>query len=186
MTLEIDDPQLVNATRRILQAATGHDFESQHLEDTPERYLKMLRTLTTPDHEWSFTTFETASDEMVIVSNIPFYTFCAHHILPFHGVAHIAYLPQGRLCGISKLARTVQHFSKGLNVQEELCNTVADYVEEQLDPLGVGVIMKAEHLCMTMRGAQVPGTMTTTSAMRKAFLDPFKGARSEFLQLIKS
>ena len=163
-----------------------YDWENdQHLQDTPMRFRKMLQELTTKE-EFTFTTFETTSDEMVIVQDIPFYTFCAHHILPFHGKAHVAYVPQGKLCGLSKLARSVQYFAAGLNVQEELNNSITDFLEAHLDPKGVGVVMLAEHLCMTMRGVQVPGTITTTSSMRGCFLDPTKGARQEFLQLIKS
>lgn len=160
-------------------------WDEGHLEDTPKRFLKMLKELTESE-SFEFTKFDSSSDEMVIVQNIPFYTFCAHHLLPFHGLAHIAYVPSGQLCGISKLARTVKMFSRGLNVQEELTSTIAGYIEEQLSPLGVGVIMEAEHLCMTMRGIEVPGAKTITSSMKGVFLDPKKEARTEFLSLIRS
>lgn len=156
-----------------------------HMEDTPERFVKMLRTLTTPE-PFSWTTFETDSDEMVISYNIPFYTFCAHHVLPFFGEAHVAYIPNGKLIGISKLARCVEYYCKGLNVQEELTRAIADKLQLELDAVGVAVVMNAEHLCMTMRGVEKPGARTSTSAMLGAFADHTKMARSEFLSLIRS
>jgi GTP cyclohydrolase I len=97
--------------------------ENDHMQDTPERFVRMLRLATQKDESWEFTTFESTSDEMVIVQNIPFYTFCAHHLIPFFGKAHVAYLPAGKIVGLSKLARTVQYHSKGFNVQEELTTT---------------------------------------------------------------
>lgn len=162
------------------------DWEhDEHLADTPKRMVKALQELTSSE-PFNFTTFESTSDEMVVVQDIPFYTFCAHHVLPFFGKAHIAYIPQGKICGLSKLARTVDMFSRTLNVQEELTNSIANYLELELEPLGVGVIMQAEHLCMSMRGIKTSGSLTTTSSMRGVFLDPSRGARSEFLHLIKS
>jgi GTP cyclohydrolase I len=156
-----------------------------HLARTPERFAKMLRDLTKPD-EFEFTTFPADGiDEMVVVSNIPFYTLCAHHVIPFFGTAAIAYIPKNEIVGLSKLARTVQHFSKGLNVQEGLTHLIASYINDKLDPVGTAVVMRAEHLCMTMRGAQVPGAKTTTSAMLGAFADHDKQARSEFLSLVR-
>jgi|SRR5215831_10866104 len=155
-----------------------------HLEATPIRWAKMMFDLCEPE-AFRFTIFETDCDEMVVVRNIPFYTFCAHHMLPFHGVAHVGYLPQGRLCGLSKLARAVQYFSRGLNVQEELTANIAEYLEDSLKPLGVGVVMEAEHLCMAMRGVQTPGTVTSTSCMRGVFLDNEKQSRDEFLSIVR-
>lgn len=161
-----------------------HIPKDQHTDGTPHRYLKAMEELTT-SKSFTFTTFESESDEMVIVKRIPFYTFCAHHVLPFHGHASIGYIPQGRICGISKLARTVEWYSRGLNVQEDLTISIADRIESELDPKGVAVVMEAEHLCMTMRGVESPGTTTITSAMRGAFADHERLARSEFLQLIR-
>ena len=160
------------------------DTESEHTQDTPRRFAKMLYELTQPE-PFKFTTFESASDEMVIVKRIPFYTFCAHHVLPFHGYASIGYIPQGRICGISKLARTVEWYCRDLNVQEELTISIADRIEDELSPKGVAVVMTAEHLCMTMRGVEAPGTQTITSAMIGAFADHTRQARAEFLSLIK-
>lgn len=178
MTLEED-------VRDLLQRIIGEDFSQEHLQDTPKRFLKMLQELTSPV-DYGFTLFNNTEnvDEMVVVQDIPFYTLCAHHVLPFYGKASIAYIPQARIAGLSKLARAVQYYSKGLRVQEELTNKVANFLNGALQPRGVGVVMQAEHLCMAMRGVQTPGTLTTTSAMRGVFLDPQRGARQEFLSLI--
>lgn len=157
---------------------------SLDLENTPARWIKMMKELTTPKG-FTFTTFESDTDEMVIVSPIPFYSLCSHHLIPFMGEAHVAYVPQGKIAGLSKIARTVQYHMRGLWTQEDLTRAVADTLEQHLQPLGVAVIMTGEHLCMTMRGAQSPGTLTTTSRMTGCFADHNKLARAEFLQLIK-
>lgn len=157
---------------------------SLDLENTPLRWVKMMKELTTPE-EFNFTTFESDHDEMIVCSPIPLYSLCSHHVIPFIGTAHVAYLPQGRIAGLSKLARTVQHHMRGLWTQEDLCATIHDYLTDRLQPMGVGVVIKAEHLCMTMRGAQSMGTMTTTSKMSGPFLNPEKQARQEFLELIR-
>lgn len=161
------------------------DWEfNPHLQKTPERWVKMIQSLTRPD-EFAFTTFKTDCDEMVIVRDIPFYTLCAHHVLPVYGRAHVAYVPQGHLCGLSKIARAVQFHCAGLNVQEELTVNIAEFLDTQLHPLGVGVIMEAEHLCMSMRGVQLPGTTTTTSCMKGCFLDNQLQSREEFLSIVR-
>jgi GTP cyclohydrolase I len=157
--------------------------ESDHFMETPRRLVAMLQELTTSE-EFNFTTFESDHDEMIIVSPIPFYSLCAHHTIPFFGEAHVAYIPQGRIAGLSKIARVVKYYSRGLWVQEDLSWTIAEVLEEVLKPIGTSVIMKAEHLCMTMRGVQSPGTKTTTSIMRGVFLNPEKRAREEFLRII--
>jgi GTP cyclohydrolase I len=180
--------ELTQATAEWLQTVLPYfDWEgNQHLADTPQRLARTLVDLTAPE-EFRFTTFmndEPRTDQMIVSSQIPFYSLCAHHIIPFVGRAHVAYIPQDRICGLSKLARTVQHFSRGLTIQEILTSEVADFLESELVPVGVGVVFEAEHLCMSMRGAQAAGAMTTTSAMRGVFLDPMKQARQEFLSLI--
>lgn len=162
----------------------GGQWGDVHMERTPARFANMLLELTTPV-AFEFTTFPSTIDEMVVVQDIPFYTLCAHHIIPFFGYAHVAYVPDGTIAGLSKFARTVKYFAKGLWVQEELTAQIADFLEQKLQPRGVAVVMQAEHLCMTMRGVQVPGAKTTTSAMRGVFLDPEREARAEFLSLIK-
>lgn len=176
------DSSTVAAADLVLTIAAGMK-DNEHTSRTPERFVKMLKELTTPK-PFEFTTFESDHDEMIVVSPIPFYSLCSHHVIPFIGTAHVAYVPQGRLAGLSKVARTVQYHMRGLWTQEDLTSTVADYLQDHLHPLGVAVIMKAEHLCMTMRGAQSPGTQTTTSVMRGVFADHTRLARTEFLRLI--
>lgn len=158
--------------------------DSEHLVETPARFVRMLTELTTPE-SFKFTAFLSPHDEMIVVSPVHFYSLCAHHIIPFFGTAHVAYIPQGKIAGLSKMARMVKYYSKGLWVQEDLTWTIAEAIEEILSPLGTAVVMKAEHLCMAMRGAQSPGTKTTTSHMRGVFLDHTKTAKEEFFQLIK-
>lgn len=163
----------------------NNNFASdKHLKETPKRFAKMIMELTTPE-EFEFTTFKNDSDrgEMVIIKDIPFTALCAHHIVPFMGVCHVGYIPQDQIAGLSKFARAVRYWAKGLWTQESLTDTISAYFEEMLDPLGVGVIMEAEHLCMTIRGVQTPGSKTITSSMRGVFLDK-PAARSEFLNLI--
>ena len=158
------------------------DWESEHYNGTPNRFMRMLRELTMPE-EFDFTTFRSESDNMVVIKDIEFVSLCAHHIVPFMGVCHIAYIPRGHIAGLSKFARLVKNCAKTLTVQEELTHLIAGEIEEYLNPLGVGVIMEAEHLCMTIRGVQSPGTKTITSSMSGVFLDENKGARQEFLRL---
>jgi len=165
------------------------DWSSEHLRDTPERFVGMLRELTDRSRlVFQFKTFENVNhiDEMVVLQDIPFKSLCAHHLLPFVGTTDVAYLPDWKLAGLSKLARAVQFWSAGLWVQEDLTERIANFIQEKLEPKGVAVVMRAEHFCMSLRGASVVGTKTTTSKMTGAFLDPTKGARQEFLQLIRS
>ena len=169
----------------LIRGIVGDDAfdDSIHFEDTPKRFVKMLRELTTPK-AFNFTTFPSSHDEMVVVSPIPFHSLCAHHIVPFFGTAHIAYIPNGKLVGLSKIPRVVKYYSSGLWTQEDLGWTIAEVIEEVLDPIGTAVILKAEHMCMTIRGVESAGTKTTTSIMKGVFLDNKKGARQEFLELI--
>lgn len=167
----------------ILLEELGLDPDNdQHLKGTPKRYSKWLHEFL--DFEpFNFTTFEDKTQDMITVRDIPFYSLCAHHMLPFFGKAHVAYVPDGKLCGLSKLARAVDQCTHALGVQETLTSHIADLIEIELEPLGVGVILEGEHLCMTMRGIRKPGALTTTSSMRGVFLDVTKGAREEFLAL---
>lgn len=176
----------IDHAEALIRHAIGDEaFEdSEHFIETPARMVRMLLELTRPE-KFNFTTFKSPHDEMVVVSPIHFYSLCAHHVIPFFGTAHVAYIPQGRIAGLSKIARVVKYYSKGLWTQEDLTFTIAEVIEEVLKPRGTGVVMKAEHLCMSMRGVQSPGTKTTTSIMRGVFLDPKKQARHEFLELIK-
>jgi len=176
-------PMAAELLRRLLP---DENWEDEHLRRTPERFVQMLHELTdrTP-HEFDFTIFPNDGiDEMVVVQDIPFRSLCAHHLLPFIGVAHIAYIPDKKVAGLSKLPRTVQYWSAGLWSQERLTEKITRYLEEMLEPVGVAVVMKAEHMCMSLRGAQAHGTKTTTSKMLGVFLDPSRGARQEFLNLI--
>jgi len=171
----------------LLRSVIGNDAydESTHLNETPERFVRMLQELTKSE-KFKMTTFESPHDEMIVVSPIHFYSLCAHHIIPFFGTAHVAYIPQGRIAGLSKIARMVKYYSRGFWIQEDLTWTIAEALVEVLNPVGVAVVMKAEHLCMAMRGAQSPGTKTTTSTMVGAFLDHSKLAKAEFFELIRN
>ena len=121
-------------------------------------------------------------DELVLVRSIPFHSLCMHHLLPFHGVAHVGYLPGRRIVGLSKLARVVELFARDIQVQERLTTQVADWIQEQLEPKGVGVVLEAEHLCMSMRGVQTFGAKTVTSALHGLLRDDPR-TRQEFLAL---
>lgn len=174
------------ATRFLGQVIEEFDPSAPHMVRTAQRFTDMLTELTTPE-EVNLTTFPNKPkvDEMVVVSPVSFYSLCAHHVIPFFGEASVAYVPGSKLVGLSKIPRLVRATSRGLHVQETLTTTIADILEEALDdPVGVAVVLKAEHLCMAMRGIQVAGVKTTTSAMRGCFLDPTKDARHEFLELI--
>lgn len=148
-----------------LLTALGRDVTSEHLAETPRRVAGSLLEMLTP-RDFTMTTFpnDERYEELVLVRDIPFSSLCEHHLLPFRGVAHVGYVPGGRLVGLSKLARVVEHFARDLQVQERLTQQVCRYLTEQLSPQGVGVVVHAEHLCMTMRGAQATGSMTTTTA----------------------
>lgn len=148
-----------------LLTALGRDVTTEHLADTPRRVAASLLELLSP-RDFEMTTFpnDERYEELVLVRNIPFHSLCEHHMLPFRGVAHVGYVPGDRLVGLSKLARVVELFARDLQVQERLTQQVAGYLTENLSPRGVGVVMEAEHLCMTMRGVQSPGALTMTTA----------------------
>lgn len=168
-----------NNVRAIL--AQFDDPTREGLRDTPRRYIKFLEEFLDPP-EVNYTTFDAEGmDQMVIVKEIPFYSLCEHHIAPFFGTGKIAYIPKNRIIGISKLARCLETYSRRLQNQERITNQVADRLMEELDPLGVGVILEATHLCMAMRGVRKPGAITKTSSLRGVFLDP--EVRSEFMGL---
>jgi GTP cyclohydrolase I len=162
----------------------GFSMKNEHSAATPGRFVKMLRQLCEPEPEWNFTTFPATSDNMVTLSPIPFYTLCAHHVVPFHGTVHVGYVPDRTIAGLSKFPRAVRAVAKGLHVQEELTAKIADFLEEKLEPKGVAVVMKAEHMCMAMRGVEVAGVITTTAEMRGVFSDHSRTAKAEFLQWI--
>lgn len=166
-----------------LLTALGADLDSDGLRDTPRRMAAAYAELLTPE-PFNLTTFpnEEGYDELVLVRDIPFESLCMHHLLPFHGVAHVAYLPDERILGLSKLARVVEHFARDLQLQERLTTQVASWLQEHLRPKGVGVVIEAEHLCMSLRGVQKPGALTITSALHGLVRDDPR-TREEFLSL---
>jgi GTP cyclohydrolase I len=176
----IDYPAAERAVADLL-AALGEDIDRPGLRDTPRRIAAAYGELLTPE-PFEPTTFpnEEHYDELVLVRDIPFHSLCEHHLLPFHGVAHVAYLPGERIVGISKLARVVELFARRLQVQERLTVQVAGWLERELAPKGVGVVLEAEHLCMTLRGVQKPGARTVTSALLGLVRDDSR-TRQEFL-----
>jgi len=149
-----------------LLTSLGRDIDSPHLADTPRRFADALIEMLTP-RPFSPTTFpnDDGYDELVVVADIPFHSLCEHHLLPFRGVAHVGYVPRDRLIGLSKLARIVEQYTRDLQVQERLTHRIADWLVEVLDPRGVGVVIEAEHSCMSLRGVQVEGTRTVTSTL---------------------
>jgi len=181
------NPQHVARAWRSLVRALGYDLRDPHLADTPARVARFLC-------EWhtnvgvappKLTTFPADHDEIVVVRGIQFYSMCAHHGLPFFGHAAVAYLPSGRIVGLSKLARVVDHFARRFQTQEAITTEVADYLETGLSPRGLAVVLNAEHLCMSLRGVQKPGHDTLTSVMRGDFRES-ADARAEVLRLIRS
>jgi GTP cyclohydrolase I len=179
----VDLPAAARAVRDLL-SALGQDIDGEHIRDTPRRVASAYAELLTA-RPFDLTTFpnDEGYDELVLCRDVPFHSLCEHHLLPFRGMAHIGYLPGGRILGLSKLARVVELFARRLQVQERLTMQIADWLCEQLDPKGVGVVVEAEHMCMSLRGVQASGVMTATSSMRGALRhDP--RARAEFLSLV--
>jgi GTP cyclohydrolase IA len=166
-----------------LLRAIGADLDSPDLAGTPRRVAASLAELVTP-LEFTATSFpnEGRYDELVLVRDIPFQSLCMHHVLPFYGVAHVAYLPAERILGLSKLARVVDLFACDLQLQERLTTQIAGWLQQQLQPKGVGVVLEAEHLCMSLRGVQKPGAKTVTSALHGLVRDDQR-TREEFLSL---
>ncbi len=165
-------------------AALGVDLDSESLLETPARMARAWSELLTP-RPFRPTTFpnDEGYDELVLARAIPLHSVCEHHLLPFHGVAHVGYLPGDRILGLSKLARVVEHFARRPQVQERLTKQVADWLETQLRPAGVGVVIEAEHLCMTLRGVQAAGTKTVTSTLLGTLREDPR-SRAEFFQLV--
>jgi GTP cyclohydrolase IA len=178
----IDHGAVQRAARELLRAL-GADVDAGPLEDTPRRVADAYAELLTPQ-PFRATTFpnDDGYDELIVARAIPFHSLCMHHLLPFHGVAHIGYLPSERIIGLSKLGRVVEFFSRDLQIQERLTTQVADWLERELEPKGVGVVLEAEHLCMSLRGVQKLGAKTVTSALRGLVRDDAR-TRQEFLAL---
>ena len=188
-------PETETRTRRGFQeevramiVAIGEDPERQGLKRTPVRVEAALRFLTRGYHHTVAEVvgrgiFDEAHENMILVRDIELYSLCEHHMLPFFGRAHVAYLPKGRIVGLSKIPRIVELFARRLQVQERLTDQIADALMEVLEPHGAGVLIEASHLCMMMRGVEKQNSRTVTSALRGAFRDDPK-TRSEFLRLV--
>jgi GTP cyclohydrolase I len=175
------------AIRRLIEAV-GEDPDREGLRDSPRRIAAMYREVfdgLDQDPAAALSVgFEEGHDELVILREIPFHSMCEHHFMPFHGQAHVGYLPNGRIVGLSKIARAVEIFARRPQVQERLTTQIGECIEQVLDARGVGVVIEAEHLCMTMRGIRKPGSKMVTSAMRGAFRSD-ANTRQEFLELIR-
>jgi GTP cyclohydrolase IA len=182
----IDLPAIESAVRQILQAV-GEDPDRQGLRRTPQRvarmYVELLSGLHTDPAEHLRVHFDEQYDEMVVLRDIPFCSLCEHHLLPFMGKAHVAYLPKGKVVGVSKLARVVDEFARRPQVQERLTTQIADMLMDKLQARGAGVILEANHTCMTIRGVRKSGSVMVTSAMRGLFKSNL-ATRTEAINLL--
>jgi GTP cyclohydrolase I len=184
------DREKIEQGVRLILEGVGEDPAREGLLDTPRRvasmYEEIFAGIGRDPAEYFSVTFNEHHQEMVLIRDIPLYSVCEHHLLPFLGRAHVAYIPgkHGRICGLSKIARVVDVFARRPQVQERLTSQIADTLVEHLDPTGVIVVIEAEHLCMSMRGVQKPGAITTTSAVRGIF-ERNPATRAEAMSLIK-
>jgi GTP cyclohydrolase I len=184
---EVDKVSIETAIRQIL-LAIGENPEREGVQNTPARVARMYEELfwgmNVDPHEYLDVSFTEYHDELVLVKDIPIYSMCEHHFLPFYGVAHIAYIPKsGKVVGLSKLARVAEAYARRPQLQERLTSQIADCINESLNPMGVGVVIQAEHMCMTMRGVKKPGSITVTSAVRGIF-ETRPQTRAELFSLI--
>jgi GTP cyclohydrolase IA len=182
---EVDLPAAERAARDLI-TALGLDLAGEHLDRTPSRMVHALAEMTRSD-DFELSTFpnDEGYDELVLVREIPVQSLCEHHLLPFIGVAHVGYLPDDRILGLSKFARMVEHHARRPQTQERLTQQIADHLDAELRPRGVGVVIEAAHTCMSLRGARVPGARTTTSALSGLMREDPR-SRSEFLALARS
>src|SRR4051794_32120741 len=178
----VDHPGVQRAARELLRAL-GADVDSEGLQETPRRVADAYAELLSP-RPFRATTFpnDDGYDELIVAQAIPFHSLCMHHLLPFHGVAHVGYLPGERIIGLSKLGRVVELFARDLQIQERLTTQIAGWLQRELEPKGVGVVLEAEHLCMSLRGVQKFGSRTVTSALHGLVRDDPR-TRQEFLAL---
>ncbi len=186
--LELPQESVADLVRKMI-ALVGEDPNREGLRKTPERFEKALKFLTSGYHQnldsvMNGATFSVAYDEMVVVKDIEFFSLCEHHLLPFFGKAHVAYLPNKRVLGLSKIARLVNMFARRLQIQERMTSQIAQAIEEKISPEGVGVIIEARHLCMQMRGVEKQHGQAVTSAMLGSFRHN-KQTRDEFLSLVR-
>jgi GTP cyclohydrolase I len=182
----IDSDKIERAVEEIL-LAIGEDINREGLRDTPLRVAQMYKELLAGMHEdpkkHIRKAFREKYDEIVLLRDIPFYSICEHHLMPFIGSAHVAYLPTGMVLGVSKLARIIDCFSRKLQVQERLTDQIADFIMDNLEPMGLAVVLEASHSCMTIRGIRKPGSVMVTSSLRGIFKkDP--RSRNEVLSLM--
>lgn len=187
--MSIDHDIIKDAVKMIIKGV-GEDPEREGLKDTPARVARMYEEIFVgieqDPKEYFDVIFSEEHEEVVLVKDIPFYSTCEHHLVPFFGVAHIAYIPRdGRVTGLSKLARALEAISKRPQLQERITNTIADAIMEKLDPFGVFVMIEAEHMCMTMRGVKKPGSKTITTATKGTYKEDLQ-LRNEILQMIRS
>jgi len=187
--VETPKESIADLMRKVI-ALVGEDTEREGLRKTPERFEKALKFLTSGynqnlDNVLNGATFSVAYDEMVVVKDIEFFSLCEHHLLPFFGKAHVAYLPSKRVLGLSKIARLVNMYARRLQIQERMTSQIAEAISEKISPEGVGVIIEARHLCMQMRGVEKQHGQAVTSAMLGSFRDN-KQTRDEFLSLVRN
>lgn len=186
MINKVDLPRIEQAVREIL-AAVGEDPDREGLLETPARvgrmYAELFSGLRADPSRHLQKVFQEEYDELVLIRDISFNSMCEHHLLPFMGVAHVGYLPRGKVVGLSKLARIVEEISKRPQVQERMTHQIADLMDRELDPKGVVVVIEAEHSCMTIRGIRKPGSLTVTSAVRGLFKTN-ESSRAEAMSLI--
>jgi GTP cyclohydrolase I len=185
VTLDLSQVELdtTDLAGRLLRDVVGLDTNVEHMRRTPERFVEMLREMTTPV-PFKFTTFPATSRDMIVVKQIPVVSLCAHHVVPYRGVAFVGYIPKAMIVGLSKIPRLVRNEAAKLSVQEELTTNIADQLEKRLETDDVAVVMECEHLCMTIRGVQAPGTTTYTAVMRGVFGLHERTAKDEFLRAI--
>ena len=180
------DKQKVEQAIRLLLEGIGEDTEREGLKDTPDRIARMCMEIyggldEEADHHLA-KQFEVENNEMVLEKDITFYSMCEHHLMPFYGKAHVAYIPNGKIVGLSKIPRIVDAFARRMQVQERLTDQIKNCIQEALDPLGVAVVIEAQHMCMQMRGIQKQNSVTTTSSFTGAFEKD--KTRKEFINLI--
>lgn len=182
------DKAKIEAAVKLLLEGIGEDVNREGLRETPDRIARMYEEIFAGMEEDAALhlgkTFSVEGHEMVVEKDIVFYSTCEHHLMPFYGKAHVAYIPDGKVVGLSKLARTVEVYAKRLQIQEQMTGQIADAIQKYLKPQGVMVVVEAEHMCMTMRGVKKPGSKTVTMAARGVFTDN-ENLQKRFFQMLR-